>query len=133
MTAHRVGVTALGVCLLTASVLAAINVAVEYHDLQSMLTASASFAMLVLVPGMVGWGLLKRNEFARRIAVILFASLGLLIVVLGLVHVVHVGLSMRIYSALLFGGVFCWLARYLRRDVVRHQFTGKDVQQLSLS
>jgi hypothetical protein len=133
LTGHRLAVTALGVCLLTASVLAAINVAVEYHDLQSMLTGSAFFAVLVLVPGMVGWGLIKRNEFARRIAVILFASLGLLIAVLGFVHVVHVGLSIRIYRALLFGGVFCLLARYLRRDVVRHQFARKDVQQLSLS
>jgi uncharacterized membrane protein YfcA len=129
MARDRLGVTALGVCLLAASVLTAVNVPVDYHDLRSMLTASAVFAAIVFVPGAIGWGLVRRRELARRAAIFVFLTLGLLVAVLG---IVYVGFSIRLYRAILIAMLFCVSAMYLHRDQVRGQFAEKSMDSLSL-
>jgi hypothetical protein len=127
---HRLGVTALGLCLLTTSVLASVYVPIEYHDAGSMLRGSASFGAVAVLPGMIGWGLLKRRELARRAGVLLFSTVGLLVAVLG---IVYVGFSVRLYRSLLVGTIFCLLAIYLHHEQVRREFASKDIQTLTLS
>ena len=123
MTKRRLGVTALGVCLLTASAPATICVPIEYHDVQSMIRNSVSFAVLALLPGIIGWGLLKRRELFRRIGVVLFSILGLLFIALGFAWL---GLSLRLYRSLLLGTVFGLVAAYLHSEQVRREFSSES-------
>lgn len=130
MTTHRLGVTALGLCLLTSSVLASIYVPVEYHDVRSMLKESAIFGVIAVLPGIIGWGLMRRRDLARRAGVLLFSILGLLVIVLGMVYV---GLAVRLYCSLLVGIFFFAVALYLHCAQVRREFASKDAQALTLT
>ncbi len=94
-----------------------------------MLAASAVFAAIVLVPGAIGWGLLKRRELARRAAILVFLTLGSLVAVLG---IVYVGFSIRLYRSILVAILFCLAAIYLHRNQVRRQFEEKNIESLSL-
>ena len=126
---HGMIVTVLGACLLMVGGFGAVLIPICYYDVPSMLKASVEFALAALLPGLVGWGLLKRLEIARRAAVLLFGALGLLMIGLG---IRWVGLSLRIYRSLLVGIGFLLLAGYLHRESARREFEEKEVLRPTL-